>query len=216
MHAPARKQRPEPDPEGARRARATRPRTKPAEVRREELLDAAERLFVGKGFGATRIEEVVAAADVAKGTFYLHFDSKDALLVALRRRFVSELADEVQAAMDRRPARDWSGRLRAFVAASVAGHLARRALHDVVFHALPLAPGHADHQNLSVERLAALLEAGAAAGAWQPGDPRLTAAMLFHALHGALEDHLASLEPSNVAGLVRRADRFYRRALGLR
>ena len=63
-----------------------RPRTKPAEVRRE-LIDAAHRLFLDKGFEATSVGEIVEAADVAKGTFYFYFKTKDDILLALRARF---------------------------------------------------------------------------------------------------------------------------------
>ena len=61
-----------------------RPRTKPAEIRREELLDAAEQLFLTRGIAATSVDAIVGGADVAKGTFYLHFQSKEHLLAALQ------------------------------------------------------------------------------------------------------------------------------------
>jgi AcrR family transcriptional regulator len=51
-------------------------------ARREEILAAAVRVFARKGFAATRIEDVAAAAGVGKGSVYLYFDSRDALLVA--------------------------------------------------------------------------------------------------------------------------------------
>jgi AcrR family transcriptional regulator len=59
-----------------------RPRTKPPEVRREEIMDAAQRLFLRQGVAATTIDDVAAGADVAKGTVYLHFTSKQTLLAA--------------------------------------------------------------------------------------------------------------------------------------
>ncbi len=69
-----------------------RPRTKPAELRREELLDAAQRLFLDKGIGATSIDDIASAAEVAKGTFYLYFSSKEVLLHELQERFVAALS----------------------------------------------------------------------------------------------------------------------------
>jgi AcrR family transcriptional regulator len=50
--------------------------------RREEILAAAVQVFARKGFAATRIEDVAAAAGVGKGSVYLYFDSRDALLDA--------------------------------------------------------------------------------------------------------------------------------------
>ena len=52
-----------------------RSRTKPAEVRRDELMDAAQALFMEKGFAATSVAEIVEGAGVAKGTFYTYFQS---------------------------------------------------------------------------------------------------------------------------------------------
>ncbi|KAB8194881.1 TetR family transcriptional regulator [Nonomuraea phyllanthi] len=51
-------------------------------ARRQEILDAAVRVFARKGFATSRIEDVAAAAGIAKGTVYLYFDSREALLAA--------------------------------------------------------------------------------------------------------------------------------------
>ncbi len=47
------------------------------------LLEASESLFQSKGFDATTVEEIAEAADVAKGTFFNYFESKDSLLSAI-------------------------------------------------------------------------------------------------------------------------------------
>ena len=67
-----------------------RRRTKPPEERRDELMNAAERLFLAHGFGPTTIEQVTAAAQVAKGTFYLYFKSKDDVRSGLGDRFARD------------------------------------------------------------------------------------------------------------------------------
>ncbi|MEY2344126.1 TetR/AcrR family transcriptional regulator [Proteus mirabilis] len=53
-----------------------KPRTKPAEVRLEELMNAAETLFLEKGFDATTVSDIVKQAGVAKGTYYHYFTAK--------------------------------------------------------------------------------------------------------------------------------------------
>lgn len=63
------------------------PRTKPAPVRLDELMAAAEDLFVRQGVEATTIDQIVARAGVAKGTFYHYFSSKADVLAALRAKF---------------------------------------------------------------------------------------------------------------------------------
>jgi AcrR family transcriptional regulator len=58
------------------------------EARPAELLEAALKLFVEKGFAATRSEEVAKAAGVSKGTLYLYFPSKEELLKAVIQHFL--------------------------------------------------------------------------------------------------------------------------------
>ncbi|UWR22797.1 TetR/AcrR family transcriptional regulator [Sulfitobacter sp. S190] len=50
---------------------------------RAKLINAAETLVETGGFEALRVEEVVAGAGVAKGTFFAHFRDKDALMERL-------------------------------------------------------------------------------------------------------------------------------------
>jgi TetR/AcrR family transcriptional repressor of nem operon len=57
----------------------------PAEIRHESktrLLDAAVQVIRAKGYSATRIEDVCEAANLTKGSFFHHFDSKEGLALA--------------------------------------------------------------------------------------------------------------------------------------
>jgi AcrR family transcriptional regulator len=56
------------------------------EQRREQLLRHARDVFAQKGYHAAKIDDIVAQASVARGTFYLHFDDK--------RRIFEELVDD--------------------------------------------------------------------------------------------------------------------------
>jgi AcrR family transcriptional regulator len=56
------------------------------EQRREQLLRHARDVFAAKGYHAAKIDDIVAQASVARGTFYLHFDDK--------RRIFEELVDD--------------------------------------------------------------------------------------------------------------------------
>ena len=53
------------------------------EAKKNNLLDAAKTLFLEKGVSKTSISEITERAQVAKGTFYLYFADKDALLEQL-------------------------------------------------------------------------------------------------------------------------------------
>lgn len=61
-----------------------------AETRRR-LIAAARRLFVEHGYDATRPQDIARAADVAAGTFYLHFDDKRAAFQAFTEQAAAEL-----------------------------------------------------------------------------------------------------------------------------
>jgi len=60
--------------------------TKDYDVRRQEFLDAAQRLFYEQGYNQTPVEAIIAAVGVSKGTFYHYFKSKEDLLDALAER----------------------------------------------------------------------------------------------------------------------------------
>ncbi|WP_411083072.1 TetR/AcrR family transcriptional regulator [Streptomyces sp. cmx-18-6] len=51
-------------------------------ARRDMILKAAVRVFARQGFAATRVDDIAAEAGIAKGSVYLSFDSRDALLAA--------------------------------------------------------------------------------------------------------------------------------------
>ena len=73
-------------PAGGRR-RLTR------EARREQILQAALTAFSRGGYHATHVADVIREAGIARGTFYLHFDSKHAVFEALVDRTLQILLD---------------------------------------------------------------------------------------------------------------------------
>jgi AcrR family transcriptional regulator len=192
-----------------------RPRTKPPEERRDELMNAAQRLFLKNGVGPTSIEQITGGAGVAKGTFYLHFASKDDVLLALRERFVREFFESLKIAVTTRPEQDWKGKLAAWAKAGMAGYLDKAALHNIVFHEYqpPSPRQHCD--NIVIVHLSGLLEAGTAAGAWSVDDAPFTAAFLFHGLHGVVHDALLKKKSVARGPLVAKLQQAFFRAVGL-
>ncbi len=61
----------------------TERRQREAEKRRQDILKAAQKVFWEKGFSGTTMPQVAAEAELAPGTLYLYFPSKDALYVEL-------------------------------------------------------------------------------------------------------------------------------------
>ena len=74
------------------RNRRTRPDT-----RRQELVDAALALFAARGVAATSVDDIVKAAGVAKGTFYLYFSTKDDAVTAVAERMVDGVGERIEA-----------------------------------------------------------------------------------------------------------------------
>ena len=67
------------------------------EVRRQELIDAAVAVFSAKGVAAASVDDIVRAAGVAKGTFYLYFATKDDAVNAVAASMVERVADRIEA-----------------------------------------------------------------------------------------------------------------------
>lgn len=64
---------------------------------RGELVAAAERLVALRGLDALSIDEITEEADVAKGTFYTHFQDKDDLANAMSRQIRADLEAAIEA-----------------------------------------------------------------------------------------------------------------------
>ena len=82
---------------------AARTRLRPAE-RRATIIEAAGRLFGERGYEATTLDDVAAAAGVTKPILYRHFDSKRDLYLALLERAPAPAhAAEAEAAREAEP-----------------------------------------------------------------------------------------------------------------
>lgn len=62
---------------------------KDPEVRKNEILDTAERLFTTKGYNQTTILDILNEIGIAKGTFYYYFKSKEEVMDAIIMRIIS-------------------------------------------------------------------------------------------------------------------------------
>jgi AcrR family transcriptional regulator len=85
--------------------------------RKEQLLDAAARLFAERGYAETRIVDICREAGVAKGLFYWYFDTKEAVFRDLAQDLRHRLRKAQAEAMD--PGADPLVRIRQGAEASV-------------------------------------------------------------------------------------------------
>jgi TetR/AcrR family transcriptional regulator len=63
------------------------------EHRREEILDAAQRVFFEKGLVVATMDEIAETAELSKGTLYLYYKSKEDLYLAVMMRGTELLLD---------------------------------------------------------------------------------------------------------------------------
>ena len=66
-----------------------------------QILDAGFQTLQLRGFNATSVQDITEAAGVPKGSFYNHFDSKEALGIEVLRRYAAEAGQRL-AVLDER------------------------------------------------------------------------------------------------------------------
>ena len=73
-------------------------------LKREQILDGAKRIFMGKGFDAASMNDVVRESGVSKGTIYVYFQNKEDLFAALiereRGKFVNSMRSVLEEGQD--------------------------------------------------------------------------------------------------------------------
>lgn len=67
--------------------------------RRSDILKAAREIFARDGFTDARMSDIAESAGVAKGTVYLYFPSKEALVTALCEDYLNRISDLMDATM---------------------------------------------------------------------------------------------------------------------
>lgn len=69
------------------------------DMRRSELIAAAERLFYTKGYEKTSVQDILTEIGFSKGGFYHHFDSKLSVLEAICEQRAAESGEQARAAV---------------------------------------------------------------------------------------------------------------------
>jgi TetR/AcrR family acrAB operon transcriptional repressor len=176
---------------------------------REQLLDAAERVFRQRGVGHSSLAEVADAAGVTRGAIYWHFRSKAELFRALVERAempmdaaLEELAD---AALEDPlgQARDLAVRALLHLAASER----TRAVFDIVFlrceyteDLLPVQAQHLRQRALCIGRCATAFRSAVKKGQLPPDtDVELAARGLYAFIGGLMRDACESPQDYDLA-----------------
>ena len=161
------------------------------EARRTEILEAAERLL-RSGRSPVRVEDVVAEAGAGKGTFYAYFATWDDLLEALRTKLIAgfDRAHALPVEIDR-PV-DWPETMAAMAEAFVDFTASMEGLHEILFHGAFVLARPLPRELSATVRIAAMIQAGQEAGAFDTTlDPEPTARLVFAFIHEAADAVLA-------------------------
>lgn len=113
-----------------------------ADSRLPRLLDEAARLFRTRGFEGTSMRDIARAVGMLPGSLYCHFETKEALLVAVYVKGVQQITDAVQAAVVRH--QDPWERLEAACVAHLEAILHDDDYAQVVVRVRPAEVGAAD------------------------------------------------------------------------
>jgi AcrR family transcriptional regulator len=186
------------------------PRKQPVQARavetRDRILDAAARVFGAHGYSAGTTNRIAAEAELSVGSLYQYFPNKDAILVELVRRHVTEGTEAFRTRLaGTGPGTgglppDLAGRIELFVDVMIANHSGDPALHQVLFEEAPRPPELLAQLHDLEE---ALIEATAGLLATDPevrvDDHRLAARMVVTTIESLVHRVVATRRPGNAA-----------------
>ncbi|MFC0445488.1 TetR family transcriptional regulator [Pseudidiomarina halophila] len=161
---------------------------------RNELLDAAERLFSIRGVSNTSMMQVAEAAGVTRGAIYHHFENKLDLIYALMERVslpVDEMRDELRKAHENEPLHQLRERCLHIVY-QVQNDPHMQALVNILCHkceyiedTLPIHMRHLSGRNECIDECVKLIELAQEQGSVAKDvDPRLTIISMFGLIDG--------------------------------
>jgi hypothetical protein len=64
--------------------------------KKEQILDMSFSLFLEKGYDNTSISDILSKLDIARGTLYYHFESKEAIMDAIIERTAKKIVEEAK------------------------------------------------------------------------------------------------------------------------
>jgi AcrR family transcriptional regulator len=155
--------------------------------RRAHILLAARDVFAKRGYHQATVEDIVAEAGVARGTFYLYFEDKRAVLADLIDRFSSRITMAIMRIDPDDPARSAADQARANIRAIVGVCLTERAMTKILFTDATGIDPDFDRKMFTfydavVQQLTESLRDGQALGIVADGEPRVLAYLSIGAL----------------------------------
>ncbi len=156
-------------------------------ARRQQILAAARDVFAKLGYHQATIDDIVAAAGVARGTFYLYFDDKRAVFSELIDRFSARISMAIKIIVPDDPNQSVPDQALNNVRAIFTVALNERAMTKILFSDANGIDPAFDRKLLAfydevVQLLAESLQEGQALGIVADGEPRVMAYLSIGAL----------------------------------
>lgn len=177
-----------------------------AGFRREQLLQCAKAVFSEHGYHTASIADIIAAAGIARGTFYLYFDSKRGVFDAILDALLAEIDWRIAVIEVGPHAPPPIEQLRANLERVLTLLLGDRHLVEILLHqAEGLDEACRDKLDRFYQSILANIEAalrkGMTMGLVRACDVRLTAAAALGAIQG-IAGHAARQEPQPEIGAL--------------
>ncbi len=179
---------------------AATPKTPPTrnqaltEIRRREILAAAIKVFGKKGFADTSVDDVAAAAGIAKGTLYLYFRSKEDIYATAVQQAIREL--QVLIAERLAAAHGVRQKLAVAIASRLEFWLDQQSLYRLLL-TVGREQKHRRQTNDVIraghDGFVAIMQEGVAAGELKPQDFDTLAWAIFDMIRGCNERRLDNL-----------------------
>ena len=191
--------------------------SKSPEVRKKELIDAALKLFMKKGYEQTAVSDIVKEIGVAQGTFYYHFKSKNELLLEVVKNIIFEIIEKIrQTAYDKE--KDPVTKLNTFQELLNMSSLSNQELTKVIHQESNIVL-HEKLASLMISGITPLLtkiiEEGKEKGVFKIKHPRETALYMFYAF-GMFHEEDAFPDPESLERARQATEQCVSRILGIK
>jgi len=171
------------------------------EFRENEIIDAAREVIARDGLRRASMDKIAEAAGTSKGTLYLYFENKEALVREATARGHAALAAHIEAVMGR--AEDPVAAIEAYIRAVIQFS----DDHELVFRAMNAHPEAAgddaartvdQHIQDYVDKLETVIRSGVKAERFQVSSPRRAARFLVEAVRGVVIERLREAKSPSV------------------